>query len=400
MTQTHTELPTVPFLRTCPYRPPTEYAELTATNPVTKAKLYNGRTVWLVTSYAETRRLLADPRLSSDRMSPGYPLLVPAAEEGVNFRTLITTDPPEHTRLRRMVIGEFTLRRMKAMRPIIQRTADELVDTMLAKGGPLDLVRHFALPLPGIVVCHLLGVPYEDHEFFEDRSRRMISEDVTAEEAGQLHGELNQYLDQLVRNKTKDPGDDLLSRLAVERVRTGELSHEELVVLAVLLLAAGHTTTAHMLTLGALALIEHPSQLALLREDPSLMPGAVEELLRYLSTADLATARAVTADIEIGDQVMRAGDGVLMPNAAANWDPSVFENPDQLDIRRPARSHMAFGFGVHQCLGAHLGRIELEVAFETLFRRIPTLRLAVGLDELLPPGGALAPGLHKLPVTW
>jgi cytochrome P450 len=247
----------------------------------------------------------------------------------------------------------------------------------------------------------LLGVPYADHDFFQQNSKQLISLSSTPEERGQAHSNLGGYLYKLVGEKLEHPGDDLLSGLT-ERVNAGELTKQDAAGMGVLLLLAGHETTANMIALGTLALLEHPEQLAVLREtdDPKVVAGAVEELLRYLNITHDGRRRAVLDDIEFDGQVLKAGEGLIFPNDIGNRDPEVFADPDRLDLHRDARHHVAFGFGIHQCLGQPLARMELQVVYSTLYRRIPTLRRAAALDEIPFKHDGSVYGVLSLPVTW
>jgi cytochrome P450 len=281
---------------------------------------------------------------------------------------------------------------------------DGALDAMAAAGSPADLVAAFALPVPSLVICHLLGVPYADHAFFQERSRTLLDRRVPPERAAAAAGELRAYLGRLIeaRRNAARRGEDLLSRLVAERVEPGELAVDELVGVATLLLIAGHETTANMIALGTFALLEHPGQLDRLREagDPESIARAVNELLRYLTITHTGRVRLVLEDIEIAGQVLRAGDGVILPNDIANRDPEAFPEPDRLDLDREARHHVAFGFGVHQCLGQPLARLELQVVYGTLYRRIPTLRLAADPKDVPLKHDGFVYGVYELPVTW
>jgi cytochrome P450 len=273
---------------------------------------------------------------------------------------------------------------------------------MLAGPAPADLVAAFALPVPSLVICELLGVPYADHEFFQQASRTLINRSTPAETAMKAQDELTAYLDRLIERKLAEPGDDLLSRMSVERVATGQLTRRELAAMGVLLLIAGHETTANMIALGTYALLTHPDQLAAVRDsdDPQLIVRTVEELLRYLSIVHSGRRRVAIEDIEIAGEIIRAGEGIVLPNEIANRDTSVFPDPDRLDVQRDSRSHMAFGFGVHQCLGQPLARVELQVVYGTLYRRVPTLALAADPAQLSFKHDSVVYGLYELPVTW
>ncbi|MFK0291193.1 cytochrome P450 [Streptomyces sp. NPDC090442] len=392
---------TIPFPqnRTCPYHPPSAYRPLSENGPLSHVSLFDGRTIWAVTGHAEARVLLSDQRLSADRQNPAFPIMIERFSNIRRVRTpLIGVDDPEHNTQRRMLIPTFSLKRTAMLRPRIQRIVDDLLDRMLAQGPPAELVSAFALPVPSMVICALLGVPYADHEFFEERSHRILR-GRTAEEGEEARRELEGYLADLIARKERERGDGLLDELIDDRLRAGSLEHQELVRLAMVLLIAGHETTANMISLGTFTLLEHPDALAQLRADDSLIPGAVEELLRFLSIAD-GMVRVATADIEMAGQTIRTGDGVLFPTSLINRDETAYPSPDELDLERSARHHLAFGFGIHQCLGQNLARAEMEIALRSLFRRIPDLRLAVPAAEIpFKPGDTLQ-GMIELPLAW
>ncbi|MGW4165214.1 cytochrome P450 [Streptomyces sp. NPDC004788] len=392
-------LPAFPMSRQCPYHPPAGYDALRQDGPLARVRLYDGRTAWAVTGYAETRQLLVDPRLSSDRSRPDFPVLVPRMS-AAKLVALVGMDPPEHGVQRRMLIPSFTVKRVNALRPAIRRTVSERVDALLAGGRrEADLVPEFALPVPSTVICALLGVPYTDHEFFEEQTRRMLHATSTAQEAAVAAGALVRYFEELIEGQVAEPGDGLLGELITDRLATGELSRAELASIAMFLLVAGHETTANMIALSILTLLEHPEELDRLRADESGASDAVEELLRFLSVAD-ELQRVAAADIEIAGQVIREGDAVYLPNAAANRAPEVFPEPDRLDLGRRARGHLAFGYGIHQCIGQNLARAELEIALYELAVRLPGLRLAEPVERLgTKPGGSVQ-GILRLPVVW
>lgn len=380
--------------RRCPYDPPPAYPSPRDDAPLTRMRLFDGREVWLVTGHAEARALLTDPRVSADRQRADFPVLMPRNRDQRTVPLpLLGTDDPRHNEQRRSLIPGFGLKRTAALRPDIQRTVDTLIDRMLAAGPEADLVAAYALPVPSTVICALLGVPYADHEFFERCSRTLLLAE-TPDESNAAREDLRAYLRRLLDGKRKAPGEGLLDGLA-----GGGTDPEELVMTALLLLIAGHETTANMISLGTYALLRRPEQLAALRADPELMPGAVEELLRHLSIAD-GMVRVADEDVEVGGVTVRAGEGLVFATPSINRDPDVYPDPDVLDIHRSARHHVAFGYGVHQCLGQNLARAELEIAFSSLFARIPTLRLAVAPDEVRAKPGGTVQGLFALPVTW
>jgi pentalenic acid synthase len=388
MTET---IPDLNLTRSCPFDPPDGAAELRERGPVSKVRLYDGSTVWMISGHAEARALLADPRVSSDRGREGFPTLAPEFARNRptnNSATLISNDPPVHTRLRRTVIPSFTVRKINVLKPKIERIVTERLDAMIAAGPPADLYADFALPVPSMVICELLGVPYEDHAFFEEQSRRRLDAD------GDAILQLIMYLHDLVQKKIDNPGDGLLDDLIAEQVAEGKLDHDELAMMGMVMLIAGHDTTANMISLGTMLLLSNPDQLAKVRDDETVVPAAVEELLRYLTIAG-TLSRVATEDIELGGETIKAGDGVLVASAVVDREQS-----DQLDVANPMRQHLAFGFGIHQCLGQNLARAELEIAFTHLFRRIPTLRLTVPVDEVPRRPFAVLSGVTELPVTW
>ncbi|MGW2651130.1 cytochrome P450 [Streptomyces sp. NPDC001393] len=385
-----------------PFDPPRDITRLREARPVSPMVFPDGHEGWLVTGYDAVRQLLADTRFSS-RQDIGV-LHVPYEVPGTPAATepspqipglFISMDPPDHTRLRRMLTGAFTVKRMKQLEEHIIDIAERQLDAMARLTPPVDLVREFALPVPVLVICELLGVPYADRESFQADTATFLEKDVVLEEKMAAYTSLTTYLAELVTRKRATPGEDILSDLA----RRDELTIEELTGIAFLLLLAGHETTANMLGLGTFALLEHPEQAAELRADPDLMPGAVEELMRYLSVADIFY-RYATEDIELGGETIAKGSTVVISLLAANHDPRRFDNPDTLDIHRKARGQLAFGHGVHQCLGQQLARLEMRAGFAGLLRRFPTLQLAVPAGEVKLRTNMNIYGVHELPVTW
>jgi len=394
----------MPRAEGCPFDPPPGMRTARRTSAVTKVRLWDGTTPWLVTGYAAQRELLTDSRMSCDVTLPGFPHISESfkARRTGRRRSFINFDNPEHARLRRMVTAPFTARRAEAMRPGVQRIVDGLIDELAAGPRPADLVESFALAVPSLVICELLGVPYEDHGFFQQQSRNLINSRSAADTALDAQRALHRYLDRLIEAKNEKPGDDLLSELVVQQVRTGALTPEDVTLMSTLLLVAGHETTANMIALGTFALLEHPDQLALLRhsDDPGAVARAVDELLRYLTVLHTGRGRVALEDIEVAGTVIRAGDGVILANSEANRDETVFPDPDRLDLTRDAHRHLAFGFGAHQCLGQSLARVQLQVVHSTLHRRLPNLRLAVDRDRIPFKHEGLVYGVYELPVTW
>ncbi|MET1074485.1 MAG: cytochrome P450 [Umezawaea sp.] len=390
-----------PLTRECPFSPPKEYRGLREEAPIAKVHLVDGRWAWAVSRHEDVRTMLSDPRFSADRTHPDFPSLVSGGRmRQEDEKSLIAMDAPEHGPARRAVLGEFTVRRMEALRPRIQEIVDERIDAMLAGSKPADLVRELSLPVPSLVICELLGVPYSEHEFFQEHTATMINRLTSQEDRQKAFGAIQSYLRDLITAKEEAPGDDLLGRQIVKGREDGTYRREALVAMAFLLLVAGHETTANMISLGTVALLENPDQLALIKADPAKTLPAVEELLRYFTIVDVATARLATEDVDLGGVTIRAGEGVLGLGLSANRDPEAFENPDDLDIERGARHHVAFGFGAHQCLGQNLARMELQIVIDTLFRRIPDLALAKPVEELGFKDEAAIYGIYSLPVTW
>jgi cytochrome P450 len=389
-----------------PLDPAEPYAWLRENRPVARVTMRNGQPVWLITRYEDVRAILADPRASADLRYPGFPAfgVRPPTEQE---RPFLRMDPPEHTVFRRLLAKNFMVRRVAELRPSIQRLVDDALDGMLAaERHPVDLVQSLALPVPSTVLSWILGVRAADRPFFNKAAEQLLNrEDVTNPDAARLAmqagADLRGYLGELIeqREAADEPGNDILGQLVRAR-RDGVISAQAAVNTAMVLIVAGHDTTASMTALGMLTLLRHPDQLAELRADPTLVPNAVEELLRYLTIVHLVVLRVATEDIEIGGQRIPQGEGIVPLNLSANRDHAHYPNADRFDIHRGARDHLAFGYGVHQCLGQALARVELQVIFETLLRRIPELRLAVSFDELAIRLHSQINGISALPVTW
>jgi cytochrome P450 len=411
MTETVTgraeEFPEYPTPRSakCPFAPPPELLGLhDSGKAVHRVRTWDGTTPWLVTGHAAQRQILTDTRVSASLAAPGYPHTTEAMKAHATEVALSinNTDGAEHARWRRMLTSSFTRHRMENLRPVIQQITDDLIDEMLAGPTPTDLNKALSLPLPSLMICELLGVPYEDHEFFQKHAGVTNARFKSPEEAAETIKGVRRYIAKLIEQKTDAPAEDVLSDLG-QRVKEGVLTLKEAAPLGFILLVAGHDTSANMITLGTALLLRNADQLALIREhhdDPKFVANAVEELLRYLTIPHLLARRAVVEDIEIEGETLRAGEGVITALPAANWDPEAFPEPEKLDLTRPASHHHAFGWGPHQCVGQQLARIELHVVFSTLFRRIPTLRLAVDVEELKFKEDSQAYGIYELPVAW
>ena len=389
--------------------PPPEYGWLRPERPAARVTLANGNTAWLLTRHEDVRTALAHPKLSTWHQ---FSVFGSAREERyMSPGHFIHMDSPDHEVIRRMLTAHFTAKRIEGMRPVVQRLVDELIDDMLSGPRPADLTEAFAFRLSTTVIYEMLGIPREDWEFLLSRAligslrddadrpkqqRPPTVSDTTKEQ------EKREYLHRLIGQKDEQPGDDIISDLVVKRMRTGELTQNDIVGISSLLIGAGSDTTANQIGLGILTLLEHPDELARLRADPELVPQAVEELLRYLSIVELSPAsrRVALEDVEIGGQLIRKGEGVLPSIMAGNRDGAQFPDPDVLDIDRETRNHLAFSHGIHYCLGAPLARLELQVAFTSLTQRIPGLRLAVPADEVPLRHKMMVFGVERLPVTW
>lgn len=394
----HAPLLTAPASRGgCPFAPPPAYEQARQEAPVTRVTLWDGSQCWLITRHEDVRAVLGDRRFSSEAHRPGFPFLTAGRKKLASGEaSFIRMDDPDHARLRRMLTADFMIKKVEAMRPEIQRITDDLLDRMTASGSSADLVTEFALPLPSLVICRLLGVPYEDHDYFQERSRVLLHNGSSADEVTVAMEDLVEYLSTLAKAKERTPDDGIISRL----MSRGELTMREAAAMGRLLLIAGHETTANMTALSVLALLREPDQWTRLREDPSLVKGAVEELLRYLTIVHSGLTRVATEDVTVGGRTISAGEGVLCTLNAANRDEDVFPSGADLDVARDARRHIAFGFGVHQCLGQPLARVELQIALETIVRRLPELRLDVPFEDIRFRVDMAVYGVYALPVAW
>lgn len=388
--------------RFCPFDVGEDFRRLREEDPVSRIELPSGTPAWFVARHGDARHVLTDERLSSvdasRLMRPG------AGDDQVappGPGVLLFHDPPEHTRLRRMLAGNFTVRRMNQLRPLVESIVAAQLDEMARTGSPTDFVRSFALPVPSLVVCELLGVPYADRAEFQRRTAAQVDLAMGEEQAAALWAESTEYMARLVADKRAKPTDDLLGRLVAEH--GDELSAAELAGIGIFLLGAGYETTANMLGLGTLLLLRHPEELARLREaagDATAVDRAVEELLRILTVVNNAAMRQAKEDLTVGGQPIRAGEFVLVSLGSANRDDAVHERSDEFDIGRAPSPHMAFGHGIHHCLGAPLARLEMQIAFPALLKRFPALRLDVPFDEIEYLPRSLVHGVRALPVAW
>ena len=400
-----TEAPEKPplHMRRDAFSPTAELREVRETDGVRTFTNAFGIEVYLVTRHEDIKDGLSDHERFSNARPPGF--VLPGApsiseEEQTSSRAgnLLGLDPPEHSRLRRMLTPEFTIRRMKRLEPRIVEIVDAQLDAMERSGPPVDLVHNFALPIPSLAICELLGVPYDDREDFQQRSTRQLDLSIPIPERLELQRQGRAYMTTLVQRSRQQPGEDILGMLV--REHGDELTDDELVGVAGLLLLAGHETTSNMLGLGTLALLRHPEQLATVRDSPDAVGPAVEELLRWLSIVQTAIPRITTTDVEVAGVKIPAGQLVFPSLPAGNRDPDFIDSPEVLDIGRGAPGHLAFGHGVHHCLGAPLARMEMRIAFPALLRRFPNLVLAEDFEDVQFRSFHFIYGLKSLEVSW
>jgi cytochrome P450 len=393
------QLPPFPMTRTCPLDPPPEYKRLRVEQPISRVRTPRGDAAWLVTRLEDIRAVLTDKRFSSDPRQPGYPSYM-SGDVPPPPGFFMQMDAPEHPRLRALVTREFMARHVEVLRPRMQRIVDERIDALLKRTPPVDLISELALPVASTVICELLGVPQKDHPFIQDRTDTVLDRSKPPKEAETAVVELMGYFDQVVTAKERTPADDLLGRLVSDPARQSQATHQELVGIAALLLLGGYDTLVQVIGLGTLTLLQHPDQLAEFKANPSLGDTLVDELVRYLTVNHAGLPRVALADVEVGGQLIRAGEGVLVMLNSGNRDETAFQKPDCFDIHRETKNHVGFGHGLHKCIGAAFARAELQIVFRTLFQRIPTLRLAVPLEELPFRHEMVLYGLRKLPASW
>nr|AXL05416.1 cytochrome P450 [uncultured bacterium] len=389
----------VPWARIDKFDPPSVFATLREERPLARMVYPDGHVGWIVSSYELVREVLSDPKFSHScevghfpvthqgQVIPNHPLI-----PGM----FIHMDPPEHTRYRRLLTGEFTVRGANRMASRVEAMAAEQVDAMRAHGAPADLVETFAKPLVLRVLSEMVGLPYDERDRYVPAVTLLHDADADPAEAAAAYERTGAFFDEVIERRRRQPEDDLISRL----VAGGELNTEELRNVVTLLLFAGYETTESALAVGVFALLHHTDQLAALRADPAKLDAAIEEVLRYLTVNQYHTYRTALEDTKLNGEVIRKGDTVTVSLPAANRDPAKFSCPEKLDIGRETSGHVAFGFGIHQCLGQNLARVELRAGFSALLRAFPDLRLAVAADEvpLRLKGSVFA--VKNLPVSW
>lgn len=368
-----------------------------------KVSLWDGSEVWLVTAHAHVRAVLSDRRFTAVTSASGFPMMTPTSKllrSQPKSASFIRMDDPEHSRLRSMLSREFQPRNAEALRPRIRQLLDDTLATIAEGERQADLVSSLALPVPSRVIAMLLGIPEDAHGFFEDRSAVLIDRGYTQQQVAAARDALDGYLRELVESRVREPGEDLISRLVLAEVRPGDLTVDELVPMCRLLLVAGHGTTSSQAALNLLSVLTDSALADSLRRDPGLVPGAVEELLRFHTIIQNGLARAATEDVLVGDTLIAGGEGVVLSLSAGNRDDERFAEPDTVDPLRDARRHLAFGHGVHQCLGQWLAKVELEEILHAVLRWLPDARLAVDVAELEFRHEVSSYGLAALPVTW
>ncbi|MFI7704552.1 cytochrome P450 [Nonomuraea sp. NPDC049480] len=388
-------LPVIPFQRSDLLDMPPEYRELRVREGIARVRTRMGGEAWLVSGYEDARRLFNDARLGRSHPEPDKAARLSASAILGGPQGDIETEKAEHDRMRKLFMPSFSARRMKALTDHVGFLVDERLDHLAKLTPPVDLHAELSFPLPVLVICQLLGVPYEDRDYFSGVSERMGDMlDPTKSEAARE--ELGAYMSSLIERKRHEPAEDVLSDLAGELDDDGTIAR-----LAGTLLFAGHETTVNRIDFGVLLLLANPDQLDLLKADPGLAPGAVEEILRVAVTSLHGLPRYAHEDVEIGGVTIRRGDAVVLMTGAANRDERIYPDPDEFDIRRPQTDpHLTFGYGPRFCIGASLARVELIAVFSRLFQRFPTLRLAVPASELRRSEGRIADGFAELPVTW
>ena len=398
-TQERSPLEPLPQAR-CPFDPDARFEELRDEHPVTRVSTPAGLDVWLVSRYEDARTVLLDGESFSNIDSSSSHLIGDVAELGqpAPAGILLRLDGPAHSSLRLRLAREFSPKTIAKLEPFIQEVLDAHLDTIAAQEGPIDLYRQFALPIPSLVISEIIGVPEADRDGFSELTARLIDFGLSAKDRDVAGQEIQGFLARLVQSKYEAPGDDLLSRL-IQDPRQHPFTFEELVGLSLLLLTAGHDTTANMIALGTLRLLQEPELAARIRDDESVLGTAIDELIRYLNIVHFGVLRLAVRDVEVGGRLVKAGEHVAVALESANRDPRFLDEPDRLDLDRSS-AHVGFGYGVHQCLGQHLARLELRLVLPALLRRLPGLRTVKPLDEIPYKNEMVVYGVKELLVTW
>lgn len=401
------ELPVWPWFtlnRECPLDPPPLLSELRAEQPLVRVTTIMGFNVWLVTRLADVRFVLSDRRFSADRRRSNFPHVGPPRP--VPPGNFVHVDPPDHTRLRRIVTREFTVRTVEQLRPEIEQHISKLLDAVIEAGPPADLKSALALPLPVRVTCDLLGIPHDGaEEFFVNATKAIMPTSTTTPKlVKDKVGEAFVYVEKLVTQKKRAPGKDLLSRLVAQMEPDGPLNGKEMVGMVLAIMFAGYETTSNMIALALTLMLRNPEQFAQIRQNPALVKSATEEALRYVTVVHTGLPRLALEDVEVGGQLVRAGEGLVVSLASANRDEAMFSDAAVFDIHRfdgqREAHHVAFGYGLHQCLGQMLARVQIQLVLSAVLERLPGLRLAVPFSEVPFRHDMFIYGLHRLPVTW
>ncbi|KAJ0422846.1 cytochrome P450 55A2 [Aspergillus carlsbadensis] len=405
MATSSTNPPSFPFARPRAGEPPAEFAELRASCPFSRVKLWDGSEPWLVVKHEDVCKVLTDERLSKQRQRDGYPEMSAGGKAAAKNRpTFVDMDAPDHMRQRNMVAKFFTQEHINSLKPLINETINSVLEKMIAQGGdkPIDLVEHFSLPIPSLVIYHILGIPIEDIEYLTKTNAVRSNGSSTAAAAQDANRDLLKYLDELVDKRATDLKDDLISSLISEQLNKGHIERLDVVQIAFLLLVAGNATMVNMINLGVVTLLQYPDQLADLKANPGLAPAFVEELCRYYTASALATRRVAKVDVVIGGQSIKAGEGIIASNQSANRDAAVFPDPDTFNLHRKTDSekNLAYGYGDHRCVAEALARAQLEAVFAVLFQRLPNLKLGISHEEIEWSAPHKDVGIVEVPVTW
>jgi cytochrome P450 len=396
------EIQTYPIPRTCPFHPPSELDRLRRNDQLSRVRLWSGQEAWVATRFDEARIILTDRRFSSNPKIPGFPLISKSHVALVSQSTsaLPQMDPPEHTKLRRILAPYFGQRQAENLRPSVQNIVDRRIDRLLQQSRKTDLVADFAVPVASSVIAILLGLPISDREFFASRTAVRFDRRSVPEEATRAQEDLESYISSLIDLRIHTPGQDLISELVSNYLISGPLSKSEIEVIGTTILQAGHATVANAIPLGVLSLLQDQVQKEALMNGSIPLPNAIEEIFRFHTIGDIGLPRIALQDVQVGSVMVRAGEGVIVSLPAANRDPNRFPDPNQLKLDRDEGVNLTFGIGIHHCIGHDIARMEMEVAVETIFRRMPGLELAVPLNQIQVETKFSLHGIRTLPVTW
>jgi cytochrome P450 len=390
---------TYPVPREDPLAPASAYQRIRTEEPIRKMRLsVDGSTAWIVTRHEDARAVLRDPRFSSNHSRQGYPGRVVVRPPGPGVLTM--TDPPDHSRVRKVLAHELRPNRVQALVPAIERAADSLLTRMASGAQPADLVDRYALPFALHSLCALLGAAPEDMGVFRRVTAVMDDRSTPAEVRQQARDGLVEFLKSLAREKEQNPGEDLMSRLVHEHESAGSLTREETIGLVTLLSLVGFESVANQIALAVVTLHEYPQWRGSVAQGGGELHRFVEELLRHQTVIDLGVRRVALEDLTIGGQLIREGEGVIVYLAAANRDPKVYPNAERFDVSRGGEGHLSFGYGIHQCTAAMLALTELRIGISRLLERLPELRLAVPIEQLRFRQNMFVHGVHELPVAW